>query len=241
MGTSLSTAVSKATQDTVQKIRNDNVNVDKATISSYIGNYIRSNDGTVTVGDISNVIHTKTSFASQLSNAVSDDMQAKTALSIMQNLMTQIKDINLLQTGMSVADTACISNVTLLAFTSTTNKCLTSVISNVKNEVVAKGSVNVRDISNTVDGDVFVQCTSSAAIKEAVSSSSHGRHQTGREYDTVGCECVVGRVGYSRCGGDHYRARGGVDSARCTEIPASFGVLRCRIRPHHIPLHGPPG
>ncbi|AFV50308.1 hypothetical protein [Heliothis virescens ascovirus 3g] len=172
MGSSISTAVSKATQNTVQTLRTVNVNQDSQTIKTHIFNYLDSKEGSITIEDISNVIHTATSFASQLANATSDSMQAKTAQSIMQNLMTQIKDINLLQVGLSAADTACISNVTLQAFTKTANKCLGQVVTNVRNEIIAKKDITARNITSKVDQEVYMKCSSTAAVDAAVASSS---------------------------------------------------------------------
>ncbi|ABF70672.1 hypothetical protein [Trichoplusia ni ascovirus 2c] len=170
MGASVSTAVTNATQNSVQQIISSDdkrfIDVNKNTIK----NFISSHDGKIIIDDMVNSIKSTTNFTARIVVALSESMQSSTAQMVAQNVLAQLKDLNLFQAGASVADIAAAINVTLDTFRDTTTTCASLAMNNVGLNAVAKGDVELKNVHNSIDSDTIARCSTESAINNTLKS-----------------------------------------------------------------------
>lgn len=172
MGASVSTAVANATQKTVDEIVNDQSQKAVSKNDNIIRNKIETDGGGINIDRLSNKIVSRTDFVAKLNAAVSSKMQSLTAQKVGQNVISELKNLNLLQAGVSVSDITSIINVAMDTFTTTDARCVSEVRNAIYNNIHARGrgDVNVGTIDNDIDSRNFAKCYDAATVDDNTKS-----------------------------------------------------------------------
>lgn len=171
MGGSVSTAVANTTQSSLKKINNKVQFEQSSQANNRVYNLIKAHRGNIVINNMSNTIRQHTKFSVKMALALSDTMQESTSQLVAQQLLSQIKNLNVLQVGASVADVAATLNVALDCFTVTATKCVSMIVNDISSTNEAYNSVTINNYHNLIDTNTTTKCSTEDAIARNIQQS----------------------------------------------------------------------